>query len=298
MNSFLQDEINSLSPKTDSGSTRRGFIQGSIAAGFAAAVAPTGPLLAQVIKTDTAGLTAGMVEIPTPDRKIPAYRAMPAGKTKLGTVIVVHEIFAVHEYIQDVCRRFAKQGYLAIAPDFFVRQGDVSAYKSIPDIFANVVSKVSDKQVLGDVDATMAWAAGNGGDPAKVGITGFCWGGRIVWMASAANPKLKAGVAWYGRLMTMVNQATPTHPHDIADKLNWPVLGLYGGKDDGIGLDTVEEMKTRLSFGGKASQDSEFVIYPDAPHAFHADYRPSYRKEAAEDGFTRALAWFKKHGVA
>jgi len=200
-----------------------------------------------VIKTDTAGLTAGMVEIPTSDRKIPAYRAMPAGKTKLGTVIVVHEIFSVHEYIQDVCRRFAKQGYLAIAPDFFVRQGDVNAYKSIPDIFANVVSKVSDTQVLGDVDATMAWAAANGGDPAKVGITGFCWGGRIVWMASAANPKLKAGVAWYGRLMTMVNQATPTHPHDIADKLNWPVLGLYGGKDDGIGLDTVEEMKTRLS---------------------------------------------------
>lgn len=298
MNSFLKDEINSLSPKSDSGSTRRGFLQGSIAAGFAAAVAPTGPLLAQVIKTDTAGLTAGMVEIPTSDRKIPAYRAMPAGKTKLGTVIVVHEIFSVHEYIQDVCRRFAKQGYLAIAPDFFVRQGDVNAYKSIPDIFANVVSKVSDTQVLGDVDATMAWAAANGGDPAKVGITGFCWGGRIVWMASAANPKLKAGVAWYGRLMTMVNQATPTHPHDIADKLNWPVLGLYGGKDDGIGLDTVEEMKTRLSFGGKASQESEFVIYPDAPHAFHADYRPSYRKEAAEDGFKRALAWFKKYGVA
>lgn len=298
MNSFLKDEINSLSPKSDSGSTRRGFLQGSIAAGFAAAVAPTGPLLAQVIKTDTVGLTAGMVEIPTPDRKIPAYRAMPAGKTRLGTVIVVHEIFSVHEYIQDVCRRFAKQGYLAIAPDFFVRQGDVNAYKSIPDIFANVVSKVSDQQVLGDVDATMTWAAANGGDPAKVGITGFCWGGRIVWMASAANPKLKAGVAWYGRLMTMVNQATPTHPHDIADKLNWPVLGLYGGKDDGIGLDTVEEMKTRLSFGGKASQESEFVIYPDAPHAFHADYRPSYRKEAAEDGFKRALAWFKKYGVA
>ncbi len=298
MNSFLKDEINSLSPKSDSGSTRRGFLQGSIAAGFAAAVAPTGPLLAQVIKTDTVGLTAGMVEIPTADRKIPAYRAMPAGKTRLGTVIVVHEIFSVHEYIQDVCRRFAKQGYLAIAPDFFVRQGDVNAYKSIPDIFANVVSKVSDKQVLGDVDATMTWAAANGGDPAKVGITGFCWGGRIVWMASAANPKLKAGVAWYGRLMTMVNQATPTHPHDIADKLNWPVLGLYGGKDDGIGLDTVEEMKTRLSFGGKASQESEFVVYPDAPHAFHADYRPSYRKEAAEDGFKRALAWFKKYGVA
>jgi carboxymethylenebutenolidase len=239
-----------------------------------------------------------MVDIPTKDRSIPAYRAAPAGKTKLGTIIVVHEIFGVHEYIKDTCRRFAKQGYLAIAPEFFVRQGDVMQYKTVPEIFANVVSKVSDVQVLADIDATLTWAGVNGGDANKVGITGFCWGGRIVWMASAANPKLKAGVAWYGRLMTQVNPATPTHPHDIADKLNWPVLGLYGGKDDGIGLDTVEEMKTRLSFGGKASQDSQFVIYPDAPHAFHADYRPTYRKEAAEDGFKRAVAWFKQYGVS
>ncbi len=298
MTDMIRDEIDSLTPKSDSATTRRGFLQGSIAAGFAAAVAPSGPLLAQVITTDTQGLTAGMVEIPAADRKIPAYRAMPTGKTKLGTVIVVHEIFGVHEYIKDVCRRFAKLGYLAIAPDFFVRQGDVTQFKTVPEIFSNVVGKVSDTQVLGDVDATVRWAAGNGGDAGKVGITGFCWGGRIVWMASAANPSLKAGVAWYGRLMTTVNAATPTHPHDIADKLNWPVLGLYGGKDDGIPMDTVEEMKTRLSFGGKASQASEFVVYPDAPHAFHADYRPSYRKEAAADGFQRAVAWFKKHGVA
>ena len=298
MTDMIRDEIDSLTPKSDSATTRRGFLQGSIAAGFAAAVAPSGPLLAQVITTDTQGLTAGMVEIQASDRKIPAYRAMPAGKTKLGCVIVVHEIFGVHEYIKDVCRRLAKLGYLAIAPDFFVRQGDVTQYKTVPEIFSNVVGKVSDAQVLGDVDATVRWAAANGGDAGKIGITGFCWGGRIVWMASAANPSLKAGVAWYGRLMTTVNEATPKHPHDIADKLNWPVLGLYGGKDDGIPMDTVEEMKTRLSFGTKASQASEFVVYPDAPHAFHADYRPSYRKEAAADGFTRAVAWFKKHGVA
>lgn len=298
MTDMIRDEIDSLTPKSDSATTRRGFLQGSIAAGFAAAVAPSGPLLAQVITTDTQGLTAGMVEIQASDRKIPAYRAMPTGKTKLGCVIVVHEIFGVHEYIKDVCRRFAKLGYLAIAPDFFVRQGDVTQYKTVPEIFSNVVGKVSDTQVLGDVDATVRWAAANGGDAGKIGITGFCWGGRIVWMASAANPSLKAGVAWYGRLMTTVNAATPTHPHDIADKLNWPVLGLYGGKDDGIPMDTVEEMKTRLSFGTKASQASEFVVYPDAPHAFHADYRPSYRKEAAADGFTRAVAWFKKLGVA
>ena len=298
MTDMIRDEIDSLTPKSDSATTRRGFLQGSIAAGFAAAVAPSGPLLAQVITTDTQGLTAGMVEIQASDRKIPAYRAMPTGKTKLGCVIVVHEIFGVHEYIKDVCRRFAKLGYLAIAPDFFVRQGDVTQFKTVPEIFSNVVGKVSDTQVLGDVGATVRWAAANGGDAGKIGITGFCWGGRIVWMASAANPSLKAGVAWYGRLMTTVNAATPTHPHDIADKLNWPVLGLYGGKDDGIPMDTVEEMKTRLSFGTKASQASEFVVYPDAPHAFHADYRPSYRKEAAADGFTRAVAWFKKLGVA
>ena len=298
MNHFLQDEINSLSPASVDGASRRGFLKGSVAAGFAAAVAPTGDLLAQVITTDAKGLMTGMVDIPSRDRKIPAYHAMPEGKTKRGVVIVVHEIFGVHEYIQDTCRRFAKLGYLAIAPDFFVRHGDVRSYKTVAEIFSNVVSKVPDTEVLADIDATLAWASTHGGDATKVGITGFCWGGRIVWMASAANPRLKAGVAWYGRLMTMVNAATPTHPHDIAEKLHWPVLGLYGGKDDGIPMDTVEEMKTRLSFGGKASQASEFVIYPDAPHAFHADYRPSYRKEAAEDGFKRAVAWFKKHGVA
>ena len=298
MNHFLQDEINSLSPASVDGASRRGFLKGSVAAGFAAAVAPTGDLLAQVITTDSKGLMTGMVDIPSRDRKIPAYHAMPEGKTKRGVVIVVHEIFGVHEYIQDTCRRFAKLGYLAIAPDFFVRHGDVRSYKTVAEIFSNVVSKVPDTEVLADVDATLAWASTHGGDATKVGITGFCWGGRIVWMASAANPRLKAGVAWYGRLMTMVNAATPTHPHDIAEKLQWPVLGLYGGKDDGIPMDTVEEMKTRLSFGGKASQASEFVIYPEAPHAFHADYRPSYRKEAAEDGFKRAVAWFKKYGVA
>lgn len=297
MNDMIKEEIDSLTPSSDSTATRRGFLQGSVIAGFAAAVAPTGPLMAQVIKTDSQGLNAGSIQIPAKGGNIPAYRAAPAGKTALATVIVVHEIFGVHEYIQDTCRRFAKLGYMAIAPDFFVRQGDVTKYTTVPDIFANVVSKVSDTQVLEDIDATLNWAQANGGDVSKSGITGFCWGGRIVWMASAVNPRLKAGVAWYGRLMTMVNAATPTHPHDIADKLKWPVLGLYGGKDDGIPMDTVEEMKTRLSFGGKASQASEFVIYPDAPHAFHADYRPTYRKEAAEDGFKRAVAWFKKNGV-
>lgn len=301
MTNFIKDEINSLAPASAADHSgpqaRRAFLGGSIAAGFAMAVAPTGPLLAQVITTDAQGLSAGMVEIPNKDFKIPAYRAMPVGKVALGTVIVVHEIFGVHEHIKDVCRRFAKAGYLAIAPEFFARQGDVTQYKTIPEIFTNVVGKVSDAQVLSDVDAVIAWASSHGGDAAKIGITGFCWGGRIVWMASAATPKLKAGVAWYGRLMTTVTPESPKHPHDIAEKLNAPVLGLYGGKDDGIPLDTVEEMRTRLSFGGAASKASEIVVYPDAPHAFHADYRPTYRKEAAADGFARCLAWFKAHGV-
>jgi len=276
---------------------RRGFVVGSLATGFAASVAPTGALLAQTITTDAAGLVAGEIGIPVADGQIPAYRAMPAGRTGCPTVLVVQEIFGVHEHIRDVCRRFAKQGCLAVAPELYARQGDPTRYASVPELFQNVVSKVPDAQVMSDLDAAAAWAAGNGGDPARLGITGFCWGGRIVWLYGAHNPRLKAGVAWYGRLTSQVGPNTPTHPLDVAGKLHAPVLGLYGGKDDGIPLSTVEEMKTRLSSGGAASKASEFVVYPDAPHAFHADYRPSYRKEAAEDGWKRCLAWFGRHGV-
>ncbi|MGE0310336.1 MAG: dienelactone hydrolase family protein [Lautropia sp.] len=276
---------------------RRGFMAGSIAGGFAAAVAPVGNLLAQVIKTDTEGLTAGMVKVPTPAGEIPAYRAMPAGKTRLPTILVVQEIFGVHEYIQDTARRFAKLGYLAIAPELYFRQGDPSKYTAIPKLFEDIVSKVPDAQVMSDLDASVAWAKANGGDTARLGITGFCWGGRVVWLYSAHNPALKAGVAWYGRLTSAKNAMNPAHPFDVAEKLHAPVLGLYGGADTGIPVTTIDEMKLHLSGGGAASQASEFVIYPDAPHAFHADYRPSYRKEAAEDGWKRATAWFSRHGV-
>jgi carboxymethylenebutenolidase len=291
-----QQEVDSLTPPNADllPGSRRGFLQASALAGFASAVAPTGALQAQTITTDSQGLDAAMVSIPTKTGAIPAYMAKPAGKKGLATVVVMHEIFGVHEHIKDVCRRFAKQGYLAVAPEFFHRQGDPSKLTDMAAIFANIVSKATDAQVLGDLQAALDWSVGNGGVKGLAGTTGFCWGGRIVWLASAAMPDLKGGVAWYGRIRTTVNEANPIHPIDIAEKLKWPVLGLYGGADSGIPNSDVDEMKTKLSFGTDASQASEIILYPDTPHAFHADYRPSYRKQQAEDGWKRCLAWFAK----
>jgi carboxymethylenebutenolidase len=291
-----QQEVDSLTPPNADllPGSRRGFLQASALAGFASAVAPTGALQAQTITTDTQGLDAAMVSIPTKTGAIPAYMAKPAGKRGLATVVVMHEIFGVHEHIKDVCRRFAKQGYLAVAPEFFHRQGDPSKLTDMAAIFANIVSKATDAQVLGDLQAALDWSVGHGGVKGLAGTTGFCWGGRIVWLASAAMPDLKGGVAWYGRIRTTVNEANPTHPIDIAEKLKWPVLGLYGGADSGIPNSDVDEMKTKLSFGTDAAQASEIILYPDTPHAFHADYRPSYRKQQAEDGWKRCLAWFAK----
>jgi carboxymethylenebutenolidase len=274
---------------------RRGFVAG----GFAAAVAPTGALRAQTIITDEAGLVSEEVLITTADgRRMPAWRAQPVGRQALATVLVVHEAFGVHEHIRDVCRRFAKAGWQAIAPDLFFRQGDPRRHETIAEIFAQVISRVPDAQVLSDLDAAAQWAAGNGGSRERLGITGFCWGGRIVWLYAAHRPGLKAGIAWYGRLSGTSNALTPQHPLDVAETLRAPVLGLYGGRDEGIPLSVVEEMKLRLSFGRGASQISEFVVYPDAPHAFHADYRPSFRAEAAADAWTRCLAWLRRFGAS
>ena len=292
----IAQEVHSLAASAST-LARRGFLAGSTASGFALAVAPMGSLLAQVVKTDSDGLLVGDVKIPVLDGTIPAYRAQPAGKSALPTIIVVQEIFGVHEHIKDICRRFAKAGMLAIAPELFSRQGDPSQYKSVAEVIQNVVAKVPDAQVLADLDASARWAAGNGGEPSKLAITGFCWGGRIVWLYAAHSKSLKCGVAWYGRLTTSVNVNTPLHPQDIADKLSAPVLGLYGGKDDGIPLATVEEMQTRLSFGSAASKASDIHVYTDAPHGFHADYRPSYRASEAQDGWHRCLNWFSKNGV-
>lgn len=274
--------------------TRREFIiASSLAAGFALAVRP---ISAQVITTDSKGLIAGEVKIPVADGEIPAYRAMPATGKNFPTVLVIQEIFGVHEHIQDICRRFAKLGYLAIAPEMFARQGDVSQMSDIQEIISKVVSKVPDSQVMSDLDATVKWAAQSSkGNTKELGITGFCWGGRITWLYSAHNPNVKAGVAWYGRLVSESTALTPKNPIDIAANLKVPVLGLYGGSDNGIPNDTVEKMRQALKAGNSGS---EIILYPDTPHAFFADYRPSYRKQQAEDGWKKMLAWFKKHGVA
>jgi carboxymethylenebutenolidase len=273
--------------------TRRKFVVTSLSAGFALAVQP---IQAQTtITTDTNGLLAGEVKIPVKDGEIPAYRAMPAKGRNFPTVLVVQEIFGVHEHIKDVCRRFAKAGYLAIAPEMYARQGDVSKMTNFNEIIQKVVSKVPDAQVMSDLDAAVAWAKKNNGNTAKLAITGFCWGGRIVWLYAAHNPNLKAGVAWYGRLVGAANELQPKHPIDVVKDLKAPVLGLYGGADTGIPNDTVEQMQKAIK---EANKPSEIKLYPDTPHGFHADYRTSYRKEQAQDGWNLLLAWFKKNGAA
>ena len=292
---MLKEDLDTLVPPTG-GLSRRTLVRGALGSGFAASVLP---VMAQTaVKTDSEGLTAGEVTIPVGNFKMPAYRAAPAGRSGLPVVLVVSEIFGVHEYIADVARRFAKAGYLAIAPELFVRQGDAQSFDEVARLLSEVIAKVPDEQVLGDLDATLVWARGQGGDTARTGITGFCWGGRITWLFAAHQPQVKAGVAWYGRLVGQPSPLTPRHPVDVAGSLRGPVLGLYGEKDTGIPLENVDTMKAALAAGSPAARKSEFVIYPDAPHAFHADYRPSYRKEAAEDGWKRCLAWFKAHGVA
>lgn len=272
--------------------TRRQLVTTALTSGFALAVQP---ILAKTIQTSTQGLTVGPVKIPVANGTIPAYRAMPAKGSSFPIVLVIQEIFGVHEHMQDVCRRFAKLGYLAIAPELFVRQGDVSKLSSIDQI-RPIVAKVPDTQVLSDLDATVTWAKQTSkGDPARLGITGFCWGGRITWLYAAHNPQVKAGVAWYGRLVGDSTPLQPQYPVDLAPMLKVPVLGLYGGQDNGIPVTTVERMRTALK---QSSARSEIIVYPDAPHAFFADYRPSYRQQPAEDGWKRLQAWFKQNGVA
>lgn len=294
-NDLMQDDqIKSLFPSAGE-VTRRGFVMTSLTAGFALAVQP---IQAQsTITTDTNGLLAGEVKIPVKDGELPAYHALPAGKKNLPVVLVVQEIFGVHEHIKDVCRRFAKAGYLAVAPEMYARQGDVSKIQNINEIMP-IVAKVPDAQVMSDLDAAADWARKNGGSD-KLAVTGFCWGGRVVWLYAAHNPKLKAGVAWYGRLTPpppeRANALQPKHPLELIAQMKAPVLGLYGGKDTGIPVADVEKMRAALK---AEKQPSEIIVYPDAPHGFHADYRNSYTKTAAEDGWKRLLDWFKKNGVA
>jgi carboxymethylenebutenolidase len=273
--------------------TRRDMLVTSLAVGFAAATLPV--RADTVVTTPADGLTAGEVKVPVADGEIPAYRAMPATGGPFPVVLVVQEIFGVHEHIKDVCRRFAHEGYLAIAPELYARQGDVSQLTDYREIFAQVVSKVPDAQVMSDLDGAAAWAGqSSSGDVSRVGVTGFCWGGRITWLYAAHNPKLKAGVAWYGRLLGETTELQPKYPIEVAASLHAPVLGLYGGQDQGIPLADVETMRAALA---AAKQPSQIVVFPDAPHGFHADYRPSFRADAAKDAWDQCLAWFRKNGV-
>jgi carboxymethylenebutenolidase len=277
--------------------SRRLALQTALGIGYAAAAFP---LMAQTaIKTSREGLVEGEITIDVNGFKMPAYRSAPAGKSNLPVVLVVSEIFGVHEYIADVTRRYAQLGYMAIAPELFVRQGDPSLYGEIAKLQTEVIAKVPDKQVMGDLDASLQWAASHGGNPDRAVVTGFCWGGRITWLYCMHNPRIRAGVAWYGRMEGQTHANNPDHPLSRAAELKAPVLGLYGEADTGIPVASVERMKDALSQaavkGNAAAKSSEFVLYPDAPHAFHADYRPSYRAAAAADSWNRAVAWIQRH---
>ena len=286
-----------------SSNSRREFIKTSVIGATAMGVgfvAASDPVLAAAIETDFTGLKAGEQIIPAGSFQLPAYVSRPANaKAPLPIIIVVSEIFGVHEYIADVTRRFAKLGYLAIAPEFFTRAGDPNTYGTIAEIQANIVAKTPDNQVMNDLQAALIWAGKNGGDLKRVGVTGFCWGGRITWLA-ATLPQVRAGVAWYGRLIGEKTEGNPRHPVEIAADLKAPVLGLYGGADAGISLESVEQMRAALAQAASknpAAKASQIEVYPDAPHAFHADYRASYREGPAKDGWEKCVSWFKKNGV-
>jgi carboxymethylenebutenolidase len=288
---LVQSHLDSLEPPVGDVS-RRIFMAGGLATGFALA---TLPVSAETITTDSNGLSVGEVRIPVADGSIPGYRAMPAEGRPFATVLVVQEIFGVHEHIKDICRRLAKRGYFAVAPALYAREGDVSQMTSGQEIIAKVVSKVPDAQVATDLDSTAAWAGGTGkADLDRLGITGFCWGGRQVWLYAAHNPKLKAAAAWYGVLHWPVTEITPKNAIDLVQQIDVPVLGLYGGSDQGISMEQIEALRAALKAAGKPSQ---ILVYPDAGHGFNADYRPSYNPVDAKDAWQKMLAWFKQYGV-
>jgi carboxymethylenebutenolidase len=294
MKDLLNDAASLNEKHLNDGVARRDFLKVALGTGFAAAALPV--VAQNVIKTDTEGLTAGTVSVTVNGTAVPVYRAQPAGKTGLPVILVISEIFGVHEHIADVARRFAKLGYLALAPDLFVRQGDATKAPSQAELMKNIVGKTPDSDVMADLDAVVAWAKANGGNTDKLGITGFCWGGRQTWLYAAHNPHVKAGVAWYGRVVGEKTAINPLHPIDVADKIKAPVLGLYGAKDTGIPVESLDKMKAALA--AAVNTKSTFVVYHNSGHAFHADYRPSYNEADAKDGFARALAWFKANGVA
>lgn len=270
---------------------RRGMMMTGLISGFTLA---TQRVEAQEVHTDTDGLEAGEVQIPTNDGTLPAYFARPARQGSFPIVLVNEEIFGVHEYIADVCRRLAKLGYLAVATEYYARIGDLSKMTDVAQIVTNVISKAPDAQYMADLDSTAAWAARNHGNASRMGVIGFCRGGRQTWLYAAHNEHLKAAVAFYGPLGGTPTPIQPRTALELADQIKCPLLGLYGGKDPGIPLDLVRQAEGKAK---AAHKTVDIVIYPDAPHGFHADYRPSYRQADAEDAWKRALAWLERYGV-
>ncbi len=270
---------------------RRGFVMTSLMTGFTLA---TTVVEAQAIHTDATGIDAGEVQIPVKDGKLPAYYARPAKGSNFPTVLVNEEIFGVNDYIQDVCRRFAKLGYMAVAPEIYARQGDISKMTDTQQVVRELVGKKPDAELFSDLDATLAWAAKNKGSATRIAETGFCRGGRTTWLYATHNPKLKAAAAWYGPIKGATSEIQPKVVLDVADQLKCPLLGLYGGQDANIAVADVLAAEDKAK---AAHKTVVIAVYPDAPHGFHADYRPSYKQADAEDGWNRMIAWFKRHGV-
>jgi carboxymethylenebutenolidase len=280
-----ESQLNSLGPKT--AFSRRGFAKTALGVGFALAAQP---IQAQtVIITDANGLDAGEVKVKTKDGMMPAYRALPHNGQTLPVVLVIHEIFGVHEHIKDLCRRLAHAGYYAIAPDLYARVGDATKVSDIPTLMSTIVGKTSDAQVKGDLDAAVAFAASDKADTKRLAVTGFCWGGRQTWLYTEATPGVRAAAAWYGPLKG------DNSPIEQASKVKGRVIGFYGGKDTGITAEDVEKMRKALADAGDT--ESKIIVYPDAPHGFNADYRPSYVAADAKEAWQNMLAWFRGHGV-
>ncbi len=270
---------------------RRTFLMTSLMAGFTGAVERAA---AAPIHTDAAGLVAGEVRIPVADGHLPAYAARPAGDGTFPTVLVIEEIFGVHEYIQDVCRRFAHAGYLAVAPELYARLGDFSTMTDPRQIIHDVIMKAPDALVLSDLDATASWAAANGGDAHRLGVNGFCRGGRDAWLYAEHSKQVRAAVAWYGPVRSPLTPIQPQQPLDLAGKLRCPLLGLYGGRDPSIDIADVERAAALARLSG---EPVTITVFPEAGHGFHADYRASYDADAARKGWDEALAFLRAHGV-
>jgi carboxymethylenebutenolidase len=268
---------------------RRGFVASGLISGFTLA---TTVVHAQAIHTSSARLVVGETNIPTGEGVLPAYFARPEGEGPFPTVLVVEEIFGVHEYIKDICRRLAKAGYLAVATEYYARIGDLSKMTDVGAIVRDVISHEPDNTLMNDMDSTAAWARANHGNAQKLAVMGFCRGGRAVWLYAAHNAELKAAVAFYGPVNTPATSIQPKNVLDIAAQIKCPLLGMYGGKDPSIAVSDVEKAERLAKDAGKTV---EIVIYPDAGHGFHADYRPSYNAHDAQDGWARALAWFQKY---